>query len=183
MASEEIVLRSPVLDNVVKMVAIDDYPRRRPGKNSLNQMGTVSFGGSVDEYNGMHKLVLITDNSNPEAPIYKVCVCDGATYDPETQTSKASSRVDVHGLSFEMKSKTFDVVSDSLSIGILFTASTETTEASVEYTTSRPTAENQRLYYIGSVSRRGGGVPRVSQSHTSSIAEIYWGVACNVFYV
>ena len=60
MANEEIVLRSPVLDNVVKMVAVDDYPRRRLGKNSLNQMGTVSFGGSADEYNGTFKLLPVS---------------------------------------------------------------------------------------------------------------------------
>jgi hypothetical protein len=49
---KQLILRSPVLDNAVKMVAIDNYPNRIPGRNSLYQTGMVSLGGGGGGYNG-----------------------------------------------------------------------------------------------------------------------------------
>lgn len=189
MASEEIVLRSPVLDNVVKMVAVDDYPRRRPGKNSLNQMGTVSFGGSaVDEYNGMHKLVLITDNSNPEAPIYKVCVCDGATYNPQTHTS-GESRVEVNGVSFDLGSKIFDTDKQVTYVYVLFTAATQGSEATVSYAVGGSLPENSsssKVYLIGRVvfdsnSKSFSIVQDHKGNSSNGVVCINWGVYCYAF--
>lgn len=140
--------------------------------------GTLKTGES--DYSGMHKLVLITDDSNPEAPTYKVCVCDGATYDPKTHTSGAS-RVYVNGVAFDLKSEVFNVSNKYTSFYIVFTASTEDTEATVSYSTSGAYNDNQLTYSIGMFSL-DNKAPYVLQQHTGNAVTLYWGVACDEFW-
>ena len=187
MASEEIILRSPALDNAVKMFAFDSYPSRRPGKNSLNQMGgMVSFGSSVVKYNGMHKLVLITDNSNPDSPTCKVCVCDGATYNPYTHTSY-DSVVYVNGFIFNIKSQVFTISNNFNLVYIKFTAGSMAAAPKVEYIMTQRYIDNEdntAYYLVGSVTQHETGICTVNQVHIggngNTAANMTYGVICEI---
>jgi hypothetical protein len=144
-------------------------------------------GAAVDEYNGMHKLVLITDNSNPEAPIYKVCVCDGATYNPQTHTSK-SSRVEVNGVSFDLDSQIFELKKQDQYVYIHFFPGSADVTATVEYDIGASLPENytgKDYYYLIGRTIYTNGAYSITQDHngllTNGTVQIWWGRRCNDF--
>jgi hypothetical protein len=150
-------------------------------------LGGGSGGGAVDEYNGMHKLVLITDNSNPEAPIYKVCVCDGATYNPQTHTSK-SSRVEVNGVSFDLDSQIFELKKQDQYVYIHFFPGSADVTATVEYDIGASLPENytgKDYYYLIGRTIYTNGAYSITQDHngllTNGTVQIWWGRRCNDF--
>lgn len=185
MSDEQVVFRSPALDEAVKAYSGFAANSRMRGKNSLDQMGTVSFGGSaVDEYNGMHKLVLITDNSNPESLSYKVCVCDGATYNPQTHTS-GSSRVEVNGVSFDLDAEVFELSDKTAYIYVKFTAGTQNSEAQVAYQSGDrlPASSDTETSYLIGRTVCSNGAFTIQQDHigtaTNGVIRIPWGTICN----
>lgn len=156
---------------------------------AIINLGGGSGAAGASEYNGMHKLVLITDNSNPEAPIYKVCVCDGATYNPQTHTSK-SSRVEVNGVSFDLDSQLFELKKQDQYVYVIFTAATEDNEPNVKYEIGNELPKNQynktKVYLLGRVifdAERNSY--NIQQDHIgiylNGCVYINWGVSCDAF--
>jgi hypothetical protein len=146
--------------------------------------GGSGAGAAVDEYNGMHKLVLITDNSNPKSPTYKVCVCDGATYDPETQKS-GKSRVEVNNVSFDLDAKVFELHKKTAYIYVKFTAGTQNSQAQVAYLSGDDLQTNSDtgiVYLIGRAVFSDGAF-FVQQDHTGAatngVIHITWGTICS----
>ena len=159
--------------------------------SNVGNQGTSEEGETVytptdtsNEYNGMHKLVLITDNSNPEAPIYKVCVCDGATYNPNTQTS-GSSRVEVNNVSFDLDAEVFELHEKTAYIYVKFTAGTQDSQAHVTYHSGddlQINTDTEIVYLIGRAVFKDGAFT-VQQDHTGAatngVIHIAWGTICN----
>lgn len=141
-------------------------------------------GSAAPSYNGMHKLVLITDNSNPEAPIYKVCVCDGATYNPQTHTS-GKSRVEVNGVSFDLDAEVFELSDKTAYIYVKLTAGTQNSQAQVAYQSGDrlpASSDTETSYLIGRAVYNDGAFT-TQQDHvgtaTNGVIHIPWGTICN----
>lgn len=147
-------------------------------------LGGGSGAAGASEYNGMHKLVLITDNSNPEAPVYKVCVCDGATYNSQTHTS-GSSRVEVNNVSFDLDAEVFELHEKTAYIYVKFTAGTQDSQAHVTYHSGddlQINTDTEIVYLIGRAVFKDGAFT-VQQDHTGAatngVIHIAWGTICN----
>lgn len=83
------ILDSPALEAAVKYKSTTHYPSRRPGRSNLTAPGDVS--GSAG-YNGYFALKDVsTYNEDGTVKEYRVAVCDGETWDPETETSGPST--------------------------------------------------------------------------------------------
>lgn len=79
------ILDSPALEAAVKYKSKTHYPSRRPGRSNLTVPGDVS--GSAG-YNGYFTLKDVsTYTADGTVKEYRVAVCDGETWDPETETS------------------------------------------------------------------------------------------------
>lgn len=185
MADNIFLLDSPAIERAVMAHNTVNYPPRRFGKSSLNEIPAVTSGGVGYEYNGQHKLILKTTANSQGVNSYSVYVADGATFDPETGNSD-TSRVEVNGVSFDLAAKRFTLGNSTLYIYVTFSAATSSVSASVKYETgdSLPPNSSLKSYYLIGRCVYADGTFIVQQDHvgasSNGIVRINWGRACNV---
>ena len=149
------------------------FHKSEPAPQELLSLPQESSKGS--EYNGMHKLFLIseTEGEGEEAQTTNyIYIADGATFDSKTGES-AASRVEVNGISFDLQPQKFTLENHSVYVYAVFSAATPTSEASVSYGVGAELPKNDatdKYYYlIGRVLLKDGTFS-VHQDHENKTA-------------
>ena len=114
MAEDRFLLDSPAIEKAVAFHNSADYPPRRPGKNSLDDVP--AMGGGENSYNGyftIKDVSLVKEDGTVE---FRVAICDGKTWDAVSLTSGFSYAV-CRGDTIRFDSKIFPVT-ESVSVYI-----------------------------------------------------------------
>lgn len=183
---EKFVLDSPALEEAVKLRSTANYPPRRPGRSSLKEVQATGGGGA--EYNGYFTLKDVsTYNEDGTIKEFRIAVCDGETWDPETETS-GKSVATCNGYKYSFQSVIIPIEKSS-EIFIVCGRNQDYYNGIVSYMqddelNSKLNVTGYSFYHIGSVVVTEEGSERsieVIQRHTTESAYIPFDQFCGDF--